>query len=610
MRTISIFARAIFACGLLSAWPLPCAAEDAMPEPNYWRQTAFLIPFTVEQSQTPDDQPIEVRLYVSSNSGGRWDLGQTVPPDSRKFQYQVQGDGEYWFLIRTVDRTGKLSKQIGGKPELRVIVDTVPPGLELSASRGENGEINATWSAVDPVLNPDTLKIDYFTNNGGWRPVAVDKNRTSGDRRSSRGTLTWWPTDVSSGDIRIRAQVSDRAGNTTTAQAKADAFRPGQHEDLTAKAATPQSGMGNYPATPFDQTNMQDVAATQRNAASSKKNAKNVAARGNPAPSQTDFGSSTASNANRGVQWPADNGASTPLGRNFIPNNDPYVAANGTTNGAPQMSDWQPPPASTGGFGPAAGGAFSTADNRGRETVSPPIRNQVLPNSDPTLPAGERPRMVNSKSFEMDYEVDSVGPSGIAKVELWGTRDGGQSWRSFTVDNDNRSPIRVTTDGEGLYGFNMVVESGNGRAGRVPRSGDRPEVWVGVDMTKPVVRITGIQIGEGPHAGELLIQWQASDKYLASRPITLLFSDKPNGQWSIIAAGLENMGQYAWRPDNRVPQRIFLRIEARDEAGNTATFDAPEPVSLDQVQPEGKIRGVRSVGDSTTGQRQPVTTWR
>src|SRR6185369_16599444 len=116
-------------------------------------------------------------------------------------------------------------------------------------------------------------------------------------------------------------------------------------------------------------------------------------------------------------------------------------------------------------------------------------------------------------------------------------------------------------------------------------------------------RITGIQIGEGPHAGELLIQWQASDKYLAARPITLLFSEKQSGPWSIIAAGLENNGQYAWRPDNRVPQRIFLRIEARDEAGNTATFDAPEPVSLEQVQPEGKIRGVRSVNDPSMSQR-------
>jgi hypothetical protein len=203
----------------------------------------------------------------------------------------------------------------------------------------------------------------------------------------------------------------------------------------------------------------------------------------------------------------------------------------------------------------------------------------------------------------MDYEVDSVGPSGIAKVELWGTRDGGRTWTSYGVDNDNRSPIRVNVDGEGLYGFRIAVQSGSGLGGLPPRSGDVPEVWVGVDLTKPMVRLTSTQAGEGPHAGELLIRWEASDAALAARPISLYFSDKPGGPWSIIAAGLENSGQYAWQPDNRVPQRIYLRIEARDEAGNTAIFDAPDAVPLERIQPEGRIRGVRSVTDTATGGR-------
>src|SRR5690606_18090450 len=104
------------------------------------------------------------------------------------------------------------------------------------------------------------------------------------------------------------------------------------------------------------------------------------------------------------------------------------------------------------------------------------------------LPPGERPRMVNSRSFELDYEVDAIGPSGIAKVELWGSRDGGRTWSSYGVDNDNRSPIRVNVEGEGLYGFRIAVQSGSGLGGQPPRSGDHPELWVGVDLTKPNVR--------------------------------------------------------------------------------------------------------------------------
>jgi hypothetical protein len=113
--------------------------------------------------------------------------------------------------------------------------------------------------------------------------------------------------------------------------------------------------------------------------------------------------------------------------------------------------------------------------------------------------------------------------------------------------------------------------------------------------------------GDGPHAGELLIRWEASDAAMAARPISLLFSDRPGGQWSIIAAGLDNSGQYAWRPDSRAPDKIYLRIEARDEAGNVGSFEANQPVMLDRIRPEGHIRAVRPTGD--TAERYQGIDW-
>ena len=83
----------------------------------------------------------------------------------------------------------------------------------------------------------------------------------------------------------------------------------------------------------------------------------------------------------------------------------------------------------------------------------------------PGLPPGERPRMVNSRLFELEYDVDSVGPSGIGRVELWGTRDAGKTWRRFAVDNNNRSPLLVSVDEEGIYGFRVVVTNGAGLGG-------------------------------------------------------------------------------------------------------------------------------------------------
>src|SRR6185295_8660699 len=125
------------------------------------------------------------------------------------------------------------------------------------------------------------------------------------------------------------------------------------------------------------------------------------------------------------------------------------------------------------------------------------------------LPPGEHPKMVAARSFDLEYEVDAVGASGVAKVELWGTRDGGRTWSSFGVNTDNRSPIRVNVDGEGIYGFRIVVQSGNGLGGVPPRDGELAEIWVGVDTTRPIVRVTSAAVQ--PDTGELLVRWEASD---------------------------------------------------------------------------------------------------
>ena len=147
--------------------------------------------------------------------------------------------------------------------------------------------------------------------------------------------------------------------------------------------------------------------------------------------------------------------------------------------------------------------------------------------------------------------------------------------------------------GEGLYGFTIVFQNGNGFGGFAPREGDVPEIWVGVDLTPPNAKITGADTGRD--AGELVVRWEAQDELLDPRPIALSFGERVAGPWAAIAAGLENTGQYAWRLDNRVPNQIFLRIEVRDEAGNIGQFINPEPISLDLQRPQGRIRGVRSL---------------
>ena len=93
------------------------------------------------------------------------------------------------------------------------------------------------------------------------------------------------------------------------------------------------------------------------------------------------------------------------------------------------------------------------------------------------------------------------------------------------------------------------------------------------------------------------IAWEASDNYLlADRPISLYYGLTADGPWTSIATGLENSGHYAWTVGGHAPQQVYLRLEARDEAGNVGVCQTPRPVALDRATPSARILDVRPLG--------------
>lgn len=204
----------------------------------------------------------------------------------------------------------------------------------------------------------------------------------------------------------------------------------------------------------------------------------------------------------------------------------------------------------------------------------------------------DRPQLTSSKSFSLDYDLESVGPAGVRAVELWVTVDGGQSWEKWGEDEDRRSPFEIQVESERTFGFRMVIVSNNGLATRSPEPGDPADIAVTVDATKPRVRWLQAGYGQGEHSGQLDLRWEADDEHLSARPVTISFSETPDGPYTILAAGLPNSGQYYWTVDPRTPRQLFLRLEVRDDAGNVAVDQTAEPVSLEGLSPKGRIRAI------------------
>ena len=89
-----------------------------------------------------------------------------------------------------------------------------------------------------------------------------------------------------------------------------------------------------------------------------------------------------------------------------------------------------------------------------------------------------------------------------------------------------------------------------------------------------------------------MISWTATDRNLSANPITLQWAQKLGSSWETIGADLPNSGRYTWQLPATLPYRVYLRLIARDTAGNTCVAETPEPVLVDLNEPEAKIVGV------------------
>jgi hypothetical protein len=185
--------------------------------------------------------------------------------------------------------------------------------------------------------------------------------------------------------------------------------------------------------------------------------------------------------------------------------------------------------------------------------------------------------LVNSLHCKLDYLVDAKSASN-ASVEVWGTPDSGKQWLKIGESPQGQSPVAVTFPSDGLWGFLFVVKALMGN-NLPPQSGDTPDSWVEVDTTKPIVELQSVKPGNGEEAGDLFINWSATDRNLGADPVAIYYAIQPTGPWNPIALGLPNSGHYRW-PLPRGLARIYVRLEVTDRAGNSTRCETPQPVRL------------------------------
>ena len=583
----------------------------------------------------------QVRPDAAGRIVGSWNaLDQNIDPCSMVIQYRSADapDSEPWFTVpaqtcrknvtsRFRDELAFWPQEVVGNLSVRAQIKDLAGNME-TVERGIAMPMGAGVVAPSPVANPlrsgmqaatqpadqstQQLNTNYLRSRVPYAladqyGVAGEGGKASANPPSASQQT---PRTASPQELH-RNQLRDQSRNATTQPAQTAALSS-QNDRPSERLPQPPVSRANRFASNSPTTRLPERPGTQWNSRTSDESQSQTAK------ASTDSwpagGQPMSDPVSQVAQVPSGNqpyynpvpaaSTATPAPQQASPALPPGAASQAVApttqqqSGAPlipQQAGLQHPPQAV-----AAGGQNPTPSTQAQWISSTTGDNQQAPPTPSTvLVSGPKMESLrrsshgsNSLRFQLEYDVDAIGPEGVQAVELWMTRDGGNTWRRTTVDEDRRSPVDVEVDSEGIYGFRILVISNEGLRARQPRSGDPADMWVNVDTTLPKVQITGVPYGRGAEAGSLLVQWNAVDVNLQMRPVKLSWSAAPHGPWTTVEDGIRNQGQYAWKPGADIPDQVYLKLEARDTAGNTGVHQLNRPVDVSGLIPRGHIRGL------------------
>ncbi len=479
----------------------------------------------------PGQRPEGFAVLFGSQDGGRsWEKLNTVPAASSSFTFSAPRDGRYSFAIRTTDAQGNLQQAI----------------------QGSDPELDVVVDTVAPDIRLDLLDagngqvlINWITKDAAIVPQTLMIEFADGtDGRWKPVPLTAAASGQASVQapagsvVSVRSAVQDAAGNQGETSAQLVLRAAGQTAIVVpGNQFSPSVGVPLGPS-PFP-----------------------------------------------GLKPPADN--------SMLDSNSLAI---------PSTSS----PSSVADVIPAAGGSSQIQSGHASSGFVPPQPTYAtsasvstgLPASTPMKEASYQSaagaQVVNHHIFDLEYQVDDVGPSGVSAVELFVTEDGGQHWFTYGNDDDVHSPVLIDTRGEGTFGFAVRVRNGLGFADDAPQPGQAPEMVVTVDeslpaieLAQPVMRTDGF--------GTIQLSWQVRELNPASTPVRLEYAAAPNGPWTPVFDWQFDQSGYQWGVRPGTPTQLYFRLLARDAAGNVATAQTMQPVVVDLRRPVGRLLRVQTV---------------
>jgi hypothetical protein len=555
-----------------------------------------------------------VELCVSTDQGGVWKVTDAVTPDKDHLLLKAAADGTYWVKMVIVFRDGtrEPADVMKMQPDFKMLIDSTLPVVRVNATRAGD-EIVMDWTIDEQHPNDTATQVVYRgvgPLGGEWQPVPPGS--------IIKRTAKFKPTVT--GPLVVQVVAIDQVGNqgfgakeiAGTVTSTTTAFTPTVPNAIPAGntgpvmpapvMAPPGTGpsipAGPIPPPNLEPSNVAPVAPVIGGNAAPVPSA--------PAPMVT---------ANPGPAAPVNvpPAAAQPIANNPAPVPAPFTPMNA-----------QPVTPVAGGVTPMPLPVTNASEVRTNPNWN--STGNVMPTAEPA-PQNPNVQSINFLRFDLQYQLDN-GPSGIARIDLYATRDEGRTWLKWSEHDGRQQPLKVALDTamnqqrEGDYGFRLVPVSGAGLSDGAPVSGTAPELRINVDLTPPLIR-PFMPTADANQRNTLTLLWEATDKNFGPNPIAIDWSEAPTGPWKSVntpepantlaamplpVAGqpaaapqatpsprLPNTGSFAWQlPATMATHKVYLKFTAWDSAGNKSEVITQSPVMVDLVKPKARIQGITS----------------
>ncbi|MBM3993090.1 MAG: hypothetical protein FJ303_02880 [Planctomycetes bacterium] len=547
--------------GFLTATCLCLAIGQSASDIYYTNQRNHSVPVDVQESARANFR--EFILYSSTDQGQRWQQVSVIPATKNAFAFYAPADGSYWLQVATVTRQGVQDPDekaiLKGPPQLKMLIDTLKPIVKSFQAQRNGDDIVVAWDIQEdhPDLSRDGVKLEYHVKDSlieAWKPVSIAvglKGQTSFNPGSKQA-------------VSVRIWIRDLAGNQSYGIAEVAGT-------LAATGFTPPLQGGGL----IDKDGLK------------------------PLPEGITI-----------PKRPIEEPKQIDEKKVIVPPPPPEHKALFSPPGSAVI---MPPP-------PKKEIAQDiVADSRLSPQVDP-VKTpgglegiQSLAHAAPARKPLPLLQYINQHLVRLQYEIKRHGPSGIGGVQIWLTKDDGETWVPYAEIKDLANELpqgRQERDFEfrdkfdapfpdGIYGLTLVVKNRAGM-GREPRPGDAPEMRIEIDTKAPVAQLFKPTI-DPQNPTQLLLKWSAQDKNLGETPITLEYSDKREGPWHPIETNLKNVGRFtnqlvtgdfSWKIPVGTPVQVYLRLRVRDKAGNESIAVTAEPQFVDLIEPEGALIGI------------------